>query len=144
MSQTQEVRRRISPRAAAVVALVIVGALGGILGFALDRTVMSPCSERHKHSGERSPYWSRGGDDLRRRWNEISKSLNLTAEQSTRIDTVLSEQSRELDLAREQVEPRMKEIMRVTRARIDSVLTPDQKAQLEKLHRERESRRKRR
>jgi Spy/CpxP family protein refolding chaperone len=129
-------RRPFSPKMIAALALILIGTLGAIVGFAVDRTVFSPCSGGHDGESKSERH--------KRRWQEITKSLNLTVDQSARIDIILDEQSEQLEITRLKIEPQMKQIMNTTRARIDSLLTEDQRAKLDAIQKEREARKRRR
>lgn len=131
MNLPNEPRRGVSPRLIAGIVLALVALVGAVAGLALDRTVLSPCGNDRASHGGRVPYWARSGEEHQERWKEVSRSLNLTPEQTTAIDSILVEQARELEAAREQAEPGFRQIMHVTRERIDAVLTADQKKQLE-------------
>jgi hypothetical protein len=74
----------------------------------------------------------------------MAKRLHLSREQGTAIDSILAQQARLLRGAREDVDPRMLAIMSMTKQRIDSVLTHDQRVLLQELRRERERKRQRR
>ena len=131
MNSPMKPRRGVSPRVVAGVVLVLAGLVGAVAGMALDRTVLSPCQEDGASRGRRVPYWARSGEEHRERWLKVSRSLNLSPAQTAAIDSILAEQARELELARKTVEPGFREIMHVTRERIDAVLTAEQKQQLE-------------
>lgn len=132
-------RNRVMPAgvlAALVLLMTIV--LGGMAGLALDRTVLGAGAGTPR---DHVPFWALSNADRHRRWVEVSRSLKLTPAQNAAIDSVLAQQSRQLEAARHEIEPHIHEIMNVTRARIDSVLTPDQRARLEKEYRDRRARR---
>jgi Spy/CpxP family protein refolding chaperone len=141
-------RRGLSPRTLAGIMLVLVGLLGAVAGMALDRAVLSPCAgDKSSDRGGRTPYWARSGEEHQARWKRVSESLNLTPAQSASIDSILAEQTRELEAVRETAEPEFRNIMQVTKDRIDAVLTAEQKARLEeqrlKHRQERKERRRR-
>jgi len=140
MSDPALPRRGMSPRVLAALVLIAVGALGVVAGIALDRTIL------RSHAGRegRVPYWARSDSDRRRYWDRISSRLHISAEQGTAIDSILAQQGRLLRDARKEVDPKMSTIMDGTKLRIDSVLTPDQRALLQALRRERERRREQR
>src|SRR5512140_875767 len=130
-------RRLVPPGVLAAIVLFMTIVLGGVAGLALDRTVLgSATSGRRDHV----PFWALSNEDRRRHWIELSRSLKLTADQNAAIDSVLSQQSRQLETARQEIEPEIRQIMDLTRARIDSLLTPDQRSRLEQLVRERKAR----
>ena len=135
---------RISPRVRAVLVLVAVCAFGVVAGVALDRS----CLRRHAAFDgfyrDRPPYSARSEGERREHWNRLAKRLQLTPMQSVAIDSILAQQGRQLRDSRKEFEPRMWSIMKMTRERIDSTLTPDQRALLQKLRQEREMKRDRR
>jgi Spy/CpxP family protein refolding chaperone len=133
MNSPKESRRGVSPRLLAGIVLVLVGLLGAVAGMALDRAVLSPCAGERAAGREhgRVPWWARSGEEHQERWKRVSESLSLSPEQSAAIDSILAEQTRELEAVRETAEPEFRSILQVTRDRIDAVLTAGQKAQLE-------------
>jgi Spy/CpxP family protein refolding chaperone len=140
-----------SARVWAAVALIVIGSLGAVIGLALDRTVLSPCGGKAEAAkagqGEqqhRTPYWARTSEEHRQRWEEMSRDLGLSPAQNASIDTIFSEQSLELEAVRGEFEPRMREVLRTTRQRIDTVLTAEQKSKIDEIRRERRARREKR
>jgi hypothetical protein len=144
MSDPAHTKRGMSPRVLAAFVLIAVGGLGVVTGVALDRTVLRHHSVRGDSYRGRIPYWARTEGDHRRHWNRMAKRLHLSREQGTAIDSILAQQARLLRGAREDVDPRMLAIMSMTKQRIDSVLTHDQRVLLQELRRERERKRQRR
>lgn len=134
----------LSPRLLAAFVLIAVGALGVVAGVALDRSMLRPHAAREGSYRSRFPYWARTESDHRRHWNRLAKRLQLTLEQDVAIDSILAQQARQLLGAREEVDPRMWAIMNMTKQRIDSVLTRDQRDLLRELRQERERKRQRR
>jgi Spy/CpxP family protein refolding chaperone len=124
-------------------ALALLGVLcsGIVLGVAADRLWL----HRGARDG-RGPMMSRGPGFMRgpptpeqRRAvsARIRRELSLTPEQSTQVDAVLTRQFDALEALHREVQPRFDSVFRSSRAAIDSVLTPEQRATREKLFRER-------
>ena len=127
----------LSPGAArilAVVVLLTIGLAGMAGGVALDRYVILP-----RRFGMRPvdgpPFFP--GRDRGAFIDRLNHYLELTPAQSTRFDSLMNAEDRELRRAREIAQPHIDSIVSETRREIDSILTP---AQREKLHRLREER----
>src|SRR5262245_28427435 len=131
--------RRIPPRAAAILVLIAVFLVGILAGFALDRAMFRAHRHDWRHRGPRGgvPIWMIPEAQQRSHWGRISDRLHLTPEQRTAVDSILTRRARQLEEARLRIDPMMRAIMDDTRNQIDSVLTPEQRAQLEQLRRER-------
>jgi Spy/CpxP family protein refolding chaperone len=83
------------------------------------------------------PVWALPERDQRRHWKRVSEQLALTQQQRASVDSILTIRARQLEAARAQVEPTMSSIMASARSQIDSVLTPDQRAKLQEMRRQR-------
>ena len=129
--------RRIPPRAAAILLMVAVFVVGILAGFALDRAVYRAHHDWRFHGRGGAPIWMIPEVQQRRHWDRISDRLHLTPEQRAAVDSILTRRARQLEDARLRIDPMMRAIMEGTRHQIDSVLTPDQRARLEQLRRER-------
>lgn len=124
---------RVSPRVVSVIVLLVtllVGALGGIW---LDRNHLRRDMERRSAWRGRASVWGPSEREHRRRWTRWAQELELTQEQRAAADTIFAQRARQLDAARAVVEPDMKEIMRVARQQIDSLLTPEQRAEFQQM-----------
>jgi Spy/CpxP family protein refolding chaperone len=113
------------PRGPLLALLVLLLALfvGGVAGVALDRHVLLPRMFRsgfHHFPGHPPPR------DREFR-NRFAKEVGLSAEQQTRIDSIMDRQGRELRAIRGKVQPQLDSIISRTRRELDSVLTPDQR-----------------
>jgi Spy/CpxP family protein refolding chaperone len=135
-------RGGIPPRIAAALVLLATFALGAAAGVLADRRLARHGGERRIEGRGSVPSWlNRPESEHRKYWSRIHDQLGLTSEQRAAVDTLLSRRARQLEAARHQMEPEMLRIMRTTRAQIDSILTPDQRARLEEIRKERRERR---
>jgi Spy/CpxP family protein refolding chaperone len=117
--------------------LIAICAFGVVAGVALERSVLRQRSENREAFRGRVPVWARSESEHRVYWGRVAKRLELTPAQAAAVDTILAQRSRQLEAARAEVEPLMKEIMTVTRRQIDSVLTADQRERFQELRRQR-------
>jgi hypothetical protein len=80
-------------------------------------------------------------DEFRRRFNaEMKTRLQLTAEQSTRLDAILEQTRDEFRATRDGLEPALQKIREEQHQRILEILEPAQRAEYEKMRQEREAR----
>jgi Spy/CpxP family protein refolding chaperone len=79
--------------------------------------------------------WTRWGGN---RFDELSRRLNLTAEQKTKVQQIFSDTREQLWAVRQETKPRMEEIRRQADGRLQTVLTPEQYQQFQRLRDERE------
>src|ERR1051326_5602534 len=77
----------------------------------------------------------RGGG--RNRMDELSERLQLTADQKTKVQEIFSDTREQLRAVRQETEPRMEEIRRQADGRLQTVLTPAQWEQFQRLREER-------
>ncbi|HJP90818.1 MAG TPA: hypothetical protein VJ875_02615 [Pyrinomonadaceae bacterium] len=70
----------------------------------------------------------------------LSDRLKLTADQKTRVQEIFSDTREQLRALRKESEPRMNEIRRQADGRLQTVLTPEQWQQFQKIRDERERR----
>jgi Spy/CpxP family protein refolding chaperone len=80
--------------------------------------------------------WARSGD----RMEELSERLKLTADQKTKVQQILNDTREQLRAVRRETEPRMDEIRRQADGRLQTVLTPEQWQQFQRLREERQRR----
>jgi Spy/CpxP family protein refolding chaperone len=122
-----------SRRGPLLAALVLVLALfvGGVAGVAVDRHVLLPRMFRHgfQHFPGRPPPRDR---EFRSRF---AKEVGLSAEQQTRIDSIMDRQGRELRAIRSKVQPQLDSIISRTRREFDAVLTPEQRRKADEIRR---------
>jgi Spy/CpxP family protein refolding chaperone len=121
--------RRPRGRLLATVVLLLVALAGGLAGIALDRRVLLPrlFGPRFEHGlGHHPPR------EFRKR---LARELGLTAEQQTRIDSIMSRQGQELRAIRRGVQPQLDSIISRTRRELDSVLTPEQREKAQEIRR---------
>jgi Spy/CpxP family protein refolding chaperone len=102
------------------VAVLVIFALGFVAG-ALSWNIY------------RSWRWSRTFDGRRDRYEQMLDRLQLTKEQRTQVDTILTDARAQLMELRKQSEPRMREVRQQTDQRLQSILTPEQWEQFKKM-----------
>ena len=81
--------------------------------------------------------WVRGGGGRDNRMEELSERLQLTADQKTRVQEIFNDTREQLRAVRQETEPRMEEIRRQADGRLQTVLTPEQWEQFQRLRQER-------
>jgi Spy/CpxP family protein refolding chaperone len=74
------------------------------------------------------------------RMDELSERLKLTADQKTKVQEIFSDTREQIGGVRREMEPRISEIRRQADGRLQTVLTPEQWQQFQKLRDERERR----
>lgn len=77
----------------------------------------------------------------RDRMEQLTERLNLTADQKTKVEQILSDTREQLRSLRRESEPRVTEIRRQADERMQQVLTPEQWAQFQKVRGEMRERR---
>lgn len=122
-------------RVLAIVVLVTFGLAGVAAGVALDRYVILPkrYGMRPPSDGPRGFFGPRSRQIIEERLNRY---LELTPDQRTRFDSLMSREERELHTARVAAQPKLDSIVSETRREIDSILTPSQREKLHKLREE--------
>ena len=78
---------------------------------------------------------TRGGPG--NRMDELAERLQLTVDQKTKVQEIFSDTREQLRAARQEMEPRMAEIRRQADGRLQTVLTPEQWEQFQRLRQER-------
>jgi Spy/CpxP family protein refolding chaperone len=108
-------------RSRSLALMFLLGALlvGGALGFTADRVL----------TGDRC---ARSGD-LGRSRTWLTEELNLTAEQSAAVDSILERRHREMRAVIAPVRPRMDEVRDTARQQIRRVLDDAQRARFDDL-----------
>src|SRR5215813_2314115 len=81
--------------------------------------------------------WVRGGGSRDNRMDELSERLKLTADQKTKVQEIFNDTREQLRAVRQETEPRMDEIRRQADGRLQTVLTPEQWQQFQRLREER-------
>jgi Spy/CpxP family protein refolding chaperone len=71
------------------------------------------------------------------RMDELSERLQLTADQKTKVQEIFNDTREQLRAVRQETEPRMEEIRRQADGRLQTVLTPAQWEQFQRLREER-------
>ena len=105
------------------VALMLLGgalAAGALLGFTADRVVLRDqlCEQR----------WEQG-----RLRNRLARDLSLDEEQRAAVDAALDRRSERFRVIMEPLRPQMDSAIQQTRDEIRQILTPEQRAQFERL-----------
>jgi len=122
-----------STRLLAVGVLLIVLGAGVLGGIVLDRTVIrNRLADRGAFRGDRRPSPRRPSDML-------GAELKLSEDQRVRIDTVIERQMRGFREVRKSTQPAIDSLMAQTRRGIDSILTPEQRVQLDSARTKREA-----
>jgi len=83
--------------------------------------------------------WSRDFGS-RNRMDELSERLNLTPEQKTKVQEIFSDTREQLRAVRRESEPKVNEIRRQADGRLQTVMTPEQWQQFQKIKDERQRR----
>ena len=115
---TNVIRNRWQVRVAAMI-IFVLGFTAGILAMNVYRR------------------WDRGPGN---RMEEMAERLQLTADQKTKVQEIFSDTREQLRAVRQETEPRMDEIRRQADGRLQTVLTPEQWQQFQKMRDERERR----
>ena len=115
-----ETRNRWQVRVAAVI-IFVLGFTAGILALNVYRGVV------------------RGGGPGNR-FDNMAERLNLTADQKTKVQEIFSDTREQLRAVRQETEPRMADIRRQADGRLQTVLTPEQWQQFQRIRDERQHR----
>jgi Spy/CpxP family protein refolding chaperone len=113
------IRNRWQVRVAAVI-IFVLGFTAGILALNVYRHVR--------------------GDGPGNRMDELASRLNLTADQKAKVQEIFSDTREQLRAVRQETEPKMADIRRQADGRLQTVLTPEQWQQFQKLRDERRPR----
>src|SRR5678816_262172 len=81
--------------------------------------------------------WARGAGGRDNRMDELSERLQLSADQKTKVQEIFNDTREQLRAVRRETEPRMEEIRRQADGRLQTVLTPEQWQQFQRLRDER-------
>ncbi len=73
-----------------------------------------------------------GADRPRDRFEQMSRRLNLTADQKTKVQQIFGDTREQLRAVRRESEPKVNEIRRQADTRLQEVLTPEQWEQFQK------------
>ena len=84
--------------------------------------------------------WAHGGGPGGNRIDELADRLQLTADQKTKVQEIFSDTREQLRAVRMETEPRMQEIRRQADGRLQTVLTPEQWQQFQRIREERQRR----
>jgi len=128
-------------RAMAIALLAVVGLAGMGLGFAADRLALhhDRGGGRRFGPGDGPGRGMRDGgrgmregrrDGMRER---LARELDLTPDQQRRVDSIMTQQTRDFRRIREEMQPRFDALLQRAQAGLDSVLTPEQRTRLQSL-----------
>ena len=118
--------RAPTARLVATLVLALVAVSGILCGVALDRLVLSP--RFHARGWMFRPRVELAPGAARRELRErFARSLDLTADQSARIDTIMAHQLVRMHAIRDSVRPALDSVIVDTRRQIEAVLTPEQR-----------------
>jgi len=83
-----------------------------------------------------------GAQQMKARWMMyLTRQLNLTADQQAKIDPILNDAENQMQAARKDNMDRVSQIIKKTNDQISAILTPEQKATLDKMSEEMDKRR---
>jgi len=131
---------RMPARPLAIVVLCALVLASGIAGVALDRIVLRPVpsstilgdSGFHPLSTAlRSPT----AEDRRRIRGELSRELSLTPAQDSALDAIMTQRAVEFSALREEIRPRVEQLVADVRSDLEQVLTPVQRERFRRLQR---------
>jgi hypothetical protein len=129
---------RVPPRALAAGVLLALALGSGLVGAAIDRlivrakvsaAIIGDTAFHPLSSALRSP-----PDADRRQYRaELTEQLKLTAAQELLIDSIMAHRSGQFRALREEIRPRVEELVGAFRGDIEQVLTPDQRSRFRSL-----------
>jgi Spy/CpxP family protein refolding chaperone len=131
------VKPALGPRAQAVLILAFVATIGAFIGILGDRYVARQRAEAAPAEVGRG-VMPRGGMVPGMRYGEgLATRLDLSAEQRAQIDSILAQDRvRARELTR-QFQPQFRSLAEETRARVEAVLTPEQREELRAMRQQR-------
>ena len=131
-------RRFIGPRATAAIVVAVAFVVGGLAGAALLREFghrdheggprFVPGMKFESAPVEEAEEGQQPGQASERMRERFAKALDLNAAQTAAIDSISLHEFEAVSAVRAETWPRMQAVLDDTRLRIDSVLTPDQRA----------------
>lgn len=127
------------------VAALVLGAtvaVGVIAGIAIDRVALRPGSStmfadsafHPLSSALRSPT----PEERRRIRAQLSRELSLTPAQDSAFDAIMMHRAGEFSALREEIRPRVEQLVSDVRSDMEQVLTPDQRERFRKLQSQRD------
>ncbi len=136
---------RLGPRTLAGLVVALTFIVGMLTGAVFDRSFTRasaatvPPPRREGPPG--SPRERAGREQHRERFvQQLTRELDLNPEQVARIDAITRTREQRMNVLWSEVQPRVQALLKETRAEIDQVLTPVQRAKLQELRRQREAR----
>lgn len=131
--------RVVPPRVLAAGVLVTLALASGLVGAAIDRVllrervsaaVVGDTSFHPLSSALRSPTDA----DRRRISLALTQQLGLTPSQETLIDSIMMSRADEFRALREEIRPRVEQLVGAVRGDVERVLTPDQRDKYRRLN----------
>lgn len=107
--------------------LLLVGGAGVAGGVAIDRQLLM-----HRYGAAWTMEPPSDGERVAIA-RQLTKELDLTTAQQAQVDAIIARQMNAADALRREYQPRVRALMLGTRAQIDSILTPVQRAKLRAL-----------
>jgi|SRR5690606_34473392 len=134
---------KITPVTRAAILLTLVAALGFLAGIAVDRLLIERAANTVEPTWTRprpQSGWMRRPGPGPRYADQLARDLDLSPEQKAEIERILADQREETQALMNEFHPRFRALVGETRRRIDAVLTPEQRARLDEIQRERAQR----
>lgn len=125
---TVERGRRVPPRALAATLLIVALLAGVVAGIGIERFLILPHQMWHR---PRNPLHSFAGptNEQKRRFRErLASELKLNPVQAHQVDSIMAAQETAFTALQREVRPRFEGLVRETHQKIDSILTPEQRA----------------
>lgn len=136
---------RLPPRFLAVIVLAALALGSGFAGAAVDRML----ARRSAHASVAFPDTTfhpiesilRSPTDADRRAirAELTRQLHLTPQQADTIDSIMNQRSGEFRALRDEMRPRVQQLVDAVHASIEQVLTPAQREQFRRMQPSRDS-----
>ena len=122
--------RRTSSRVALIVGMIATLCVGVVIGVVLEHTAFHPSwrARDWRRAGGMGLFHHGAGPRLMD--DRMASALSLTPAQRSQVDSIMSQSMRRVQQVQAQVRPQMRQIFTETHARIDSVLTPEQRERL--------------
>lgn len=138
---------RMGARTLAGLVIVLTFVVGGLAGAVADRAIVRPSASHGMGPPGRRPEGppgSRRDREGRERGRErfvqqLRGELQLTDAQVAKIDSITKVREQKMSAIWAEVGPRIHALIEETRAEVDSVLTPAQRAKMQELRRQHEA-----
>ncbi len=136
---------RVGPRTLAGLVVVLTFVVGALAGAVTDRSMTRARAAETRRPPERrgppgSPQERAGREQHRERFvQQLTRELSLTPSQVAKIDTITRNREQRMNALWREVQPRVRTLLQETRAEIDQVLTPEQRAKLQQMRKQHEA-----